>query len=67
MEPSESCCFGSGQKLVVDKVKFVVTHRPNNPSEVVVLGAGPAGLTAAYELGNHGIRSLVLEQSSQGG
>ncbi|MBV9745698.1 MAG: NAD(P)-binding protein, partial [Acidobacteriia bacterium] len=25
------------------------------------MGAGPAGLTAAYELSSHGVRSLVLE------
>ena len=28
---------------------------------VVILGAGPAGLTAAYELCNRGVRSTVLE------
>jgi len=30
---------------------------------VVIIGAGPAGLSAAYELTNHGIRSLILESS----
>ena len=29
---------------------------------VVIIGAGPAGLTAAYELSKNGVRSLVLEQ-----
>jgi protoporphyrinogen oxidase len=29
---------------------------------VVIIGAGPAGLTAAYELGKAGIPALVLEQ-----
>ena len=33
---------------------------PNLP--VVILGAGPAGLTAAYELGKAGVRSTVLER-----
>ena len=28
---------------------------------VVIIGAGPAGLTAAYELGKAGVRSTVLE------
>jgi len=31
---------------------------------VVILGAGPAGLTAAYELALNGVRSIVLEQDS---
>jgi len=29
---------------------------------VVILGAGPAGLTAGYELARHGIPALILEQ-----
>ncbi len=32
-----------------------------DPGEVVVIGAGPAGLTAAYELGKRGHTSTVLE------
>jgi protoporphyrinogen oxidase len=31
---------------------------------VVVIGAGPAGLTAAYELSKHKMRSVVLEKDS---
>jgi protoporphyrinogen oxidase len=34
---------------------------------VVVMGAGPAGLTAAYELNKKGIRSIVLEQADKVG
>ena len=33
----------------------------------VVLGAGPAGLTAAYALSNNGIPALVLEKSGMVG
>jgi cation diffusion facilitator CzcD-associated flavoprotein CzcO len=32
-------------------------------SEVVVIGAGPAGLASAAELGRRGVRALVLERS----
>jgi protoporphyrinogen oxidase len=35
-----------------------------NETRVVILGAGPAGLTAAYELSNLGTPCLVLEQDS---
>ena len=31
---------------------------------IVMIGAGPAGLTAAYELSRHGVPSLVLEQDA---
>src|SRR5713226_8692783 len=31
---------------------------------VIIIGAGPAGLTAAYELSKHDIRCVILEQDS---
>jgi protoporphyrinogen oxidase len=34
------------------------------PHRAVILGAGPAGLSAAYELARHGVRALTLEQDS---
>ncbi|MBN8730093.1 MAG: NAD(P)/FAD-dependent oxidoreductase [Acidobacteria bacterium] len=36
----------------------------SSPPQVVVIGAGPAGLTAAYELLRHGIRCTVVEQDT---
>ena len=33
-------------------------------SKVVIIGAGPAGLTAAYELSKEGLSSVVLEKDS---
>jgi protoporphyrinogen oxidase len=34
-------------------------------AHVVIIGAGPAGLTAAYELVKHGRRPIVVEQDSE--
>ena len=34
---------------------------------IVIIGAGPAGLTAAYSLGKQGIQSIVLERSNKVG
>jgi protoporphyrinogen oxidase len=33
-------------------------------ADVIILGAGPAGLTAAYELSGKGVSSIVLERDS---
>ena len=37
-----------------------MTQAENNKS-VVIIGAGPAGLTAGYELSKHGVPTIVLE------
>jgi protoporphyrinogen oxidase len=36
---------------------------PANLDDVLIVGAGPAGLTAAHELTKHSVRPMVLEQS----
>jgi protoporphyrinogen oxidase len=42
-------------------------RRGDAPVPVVIMGAGPAGLTAAYELSKHDVRSVVLEANSMVG
>ena len=34
---------------------------PASPSSVVIIGAGPAGLTAAYQLAKRGVTATILE------
>jgi protoporphyrinogen oxidase len=40
---------------------------PARPPRVLILGAGPAGLTAAYELARRGVSSRVLELEDRAG
>ena len=35
--------------------------------DIIILGAGPAGLTAAYEAGKHSLHPIVLEKDSEVG
>jgi protoporphyrinogen oxidase len=39
-----------------------MTEEPVSDKQIIVIGAGPAGLTAAYELTKYGLRPTVLEK-----
>lgn len=41
-------------------------HNPNSPTTIVI-GGGPAGLTAAYQLAKQGCHSIILEQGDRVG
>jgi len=50
----------------MDRVRVTPVVMPGRPEtlEVVIIGAGPAGLTAAYHLAKHGHTATVLEADS---
>jgi NADPH-dependent 2,4-dienoyl-CoA reductase/sulfur reductase-like enzyme len=59
MAPSATRLSGAQDEESQTKVKT-----GDDATRVVILGAGPAGLTAAYELSNLGIACVVLEQDA---
>ena len=40
---------------------------PTTPSRIAIIGAGPAGLTAAYHLVRRGVQTVIFEQDTQVG
>lgn len=51
-------------KTNLHPVGSIAISEIQSESPVVILGAGPAGLSAAYELSNHGVPAVVLEKES---
>ncbi len=43
---------------------FNETMREYTDSDVIIIGAGPAGLTAGRELGRSGVKTLIVEQNN---
>ncbi len=53
---------------MADDVMSDATDTPTNPEhEVVVIGAGPAGLTAAFQFHKHGVASTIIEADDRVG
>ena len=44
---------------------MATAETPIERATVVIVGAGPVGLMLAFELGRHGVRSVVLERASE--
>jgi protoporphyrinogen oxidase len=53
--------------VVAKGLSIMVSTDLKSQSPVVIIGAGPAGLTAAYELSKHAVPALVLEADTQVG
>ena len=43
---------------------FNETMTEYTDSDVIIIGAGPAGLTAGKELGKMGVKTLIVEQNN---
>ncbi len=48
----------------MDKQSESPSQKNTSAQKVVIIGAGPAGLTAAYELSKEGLNSVVLEKDN---
>ena len=56
------------RKLVLgSKIKLLVTTKNHLPTHILVIGAGPGGLTAAMLLANRGFKVTVFEKAAQVG
>ena len=56
------------RKLVLgSKIKMLVTTKNHLPTHILVIGAGPGGLTVAMLLANRGFKVTVFEKAAQVG
>lgn len=54
-------------KQAVENIAKTLVKNANNDFDLVIVGAGPAGISAALTAKKLGIKSLILEQDSLGG
>lgn len=54
-------------KQAVDNIVTTVDFQPSLPYDLLIIGAGPAGISAALAAKKHNIRALIIDQDSLGG
>ncbi|MDJ0783717.1 MAG: FAD-dependent oxidoreductase [Desulfosarcinaceae bacterium] len=50
-----------------DAREIEIECAPERPEKVAIIGSGPAGLSAAYQLARRGVKSVIYEALSQAG
>jgi len=74
--PVKSCMTTVKENMIIESVEGLpklpdVQEKPDIhdikqiETEVLIIGGGPAGLSAAIQLGNHGIQTLVVDDKSE--
>ena len=54
-------------KQAMDSIAKSITKGHSNEYDVIIIGAGPAGISASLQAKNHGLNALTLDQDSIGG
>ena len=54
-------------KQAVENLSKTIDHKKSTDYELVIVGAGPAGISAALTAKKHKIKAVILEQDSLGG
>ncbi len=74
--PVKSCMTEVKENMFIESVEGLpklpdVQEKPNISdielieTEVLIIGGGPAGLSAAIQLGNHGIQTLIIDDKNE--
>ena len=74
--PVKSCMTEVQENMIIESVEGLpkLPDVQDNPkiedielieTEVLIIGGGPAGLSAAIQLGNHGIQTLLVDDKSE--